>query len=112
MRLEILTPLTWLSPALRRFVHQRASSLVMDPTYLRPLPTAAAQRIIFLQELAWFVFLAACAIVPPLFLHRWPIPFVIQAYATGIVLVFLNAVRTLAAHRWWSDGEEGTFIDQ
>jgi fatty acid desaturase len=28
------------------------------------------------------------------------------------VLVFLNAVRTLAAHRWWSDGEEGTFVEQ
>jgi fatty acid desaturase len=112
IRFGILTPLTWASPALRRLVHRHASSLVMDPTYLRPLPTAAAQRVIFCQELACFLFLAACAIVPPVFLNRWPIPFVIQAYATGIVLVFLNAVRTLASHRWWSDGEEGTFIDQ
>jgi fatty acid desaturase len=112
IRFGILTPLTWLSPALRRFIYQRASSLVMDPTYLRPLPTAAAKRIIFVQELGCFLFLAACAIVPPLFLNRWPIPFVIQAYAIAVVLVFLNAVRTLAAHRWWSDGEEGTFIDQ
>ncbi len=112
IRFGILTPLTWLSPALRRFIHQRASSLVMDPAYLRPLPTAAVKRIIFFQELACFLFLAACAIVPPVFLNRWPIPFLIQAYSIAVVLVFLNAVRTLAAHRWWSDGEEGTFVDQ
>ncbi|MCI0360440.1 MAG: fatty acid desaturase, partial [Planctomycetaceae bacterium] len=111
IRFGLLTPLTWLSPPLRRLIHQRASSLVMDPTYLRPLPTAAAQRIIFLQELACFLFIAGCAIVPPL-LGRSHIPLVIQAYATSVVLVLLNAVRTLASHRWWSSGEPGTFTDQ
>ena len=111
-RFGILTPLTWLSPALRRFVHRRASSLVMDPSYIRPLPTRAARRVIFLQELACFLFLAACAIVPPVFLGRWPIPLLVQAYSIGVVLVLLNSIRTLAAHRWWSGGEEGTFVDQ
>jgi fatty acid desaturase len=112
LRFGILTPLTWLSPALRRFVHRHVSSLVMDPRYIRPLPTSEAQRLIFVQELGCFLFILACAIIPPVFFNRWPIPFIVQAYATGIVLVFLNAVRTLAAHRWWSNGEEGTFIDQ
>lgn len=112
LRFGVLTPLTWLSPALRRFIHQRASSLVMDPSYIRPLPTATALRHIRLQELGCFLFLLACAIVPPVFLDRWPIPFVVQAYLTGVVLVLLNAVRTLAAHRWWSEGEEVTFVEQ
>ena len=112
IRFGILTPLTWVCPPLRRFIHQRASSLVMDPTYIRPLPTADMRRLIFFQELGCFLFLLACAIVPPMFLNRWPVPFVIQAYLTGIVLVFMNSLRTLAAHRWASGGEEGTFVDQ
>ncbi len=112
IRFGILTPLMWISPALRRLVHQRASSLVMDPTYIRPLPTKDMQRMIFLQELGCFLFILACAIIPPVFLNRWPIPFLIQAYSTGVVLVFLNALRTLAAHRWHSGGEEGSFTDQ
>jgi fatty acid desaturase len=84
----------------------------MDPTYIRPLPTKEMKRMIFLQELGCFLFLATCAIIPPVFLNRWPIPFLIQAYSTGVVLVFLNALRTLAAHRWQSGGEEGSFTDQ
>jgi fatty acid desaturase len=112
VRFGLLTPVTWLSPALRRFVHQRASSLVMDPSYLRPLPTRQARRVIFAQELGCFLFLWGCAIVPPVFFGRWQGPFLIHAYSTGVVLILLNAIRTLAAHRWWSSGEEGTFIDQ
>ncbi|MEX2176492.1 MAG: fatty acid desaturase, partial [Pirellulaceae bacterium] len=112
LRFGVITPLTWFSPALRRFVQRRCSSLVMDPSYIRPLPTRQAKRLIFAQELGCFLFLAACAIVPPVFLDRWPIPFVIQAYSTGVVLLFLNGVRTLAAHRFGSDGEAGTFVEQ
>lgn len=112
LRFGIITPLTWLSPDLRRWIHQRASSLVMDPTYIRPLPTQTAQRVIFLQELGCFLFLVGCVTVPLVFKNRLPWPLIIQAYPTAVVLIFLNSVRTLAAHRWWSDGEEGTFIDQ
>ena len=112
IRFGVITPLTWFSPALRRFIHQRASSLVMDPTYIRPLPTRAARRLIFVQELGCFLFLLACVLNPLLVLDRWPIPFVIHSYSIAVVLVLLNAVRTLASHRWWSDGEEGTFTDQ
>ncbi len=112
IRFGLVTPLTWLSPALRRFIHRRASSLVMDPTYLRPLPTRQVQRMIFIQELGCFLFIWGCAILPPVVLNRWQGPFLVQAYSTGVVLILLNAIRTLAAHRWWSDGEEGTFLDQ
>src|SRR5262249_31682280 len=108
----LLTPLTWLSPSLRRFIYQRASSLVMDPSYLRPLPTKTALRYIRSQELGCFVFLCSCAIIPTVFLGRWPVALVVHGYATAVVLIFMNAVRTLASHRWASDGHEGTFIDQ
>jgi len=111
IRFGIVTPLTWLSPALRQFVHQHASSLVMDPTYIRPLPTKTALRYIRLQELGCFLFVVACGI-GTVTIGRWPFPFLIQAYLTGAVLILMNCLRTLASHRWTSSGEEGTFVDQ
>ena len=112
LRFGVLTPLTWICPPLRRLIHQRFSSLVIDPTYIRPLPTERALRSIRWQELGCFLLLLAIAIVPPVFLHRWPIPLIVQAYLTSIVLILMNCLRTLASHRWVSDGQEGTFIDQ
>ena len=35
-----------------------------------------------------------------------------QAYATGVVLILMNCLRTLASHRWSSEGKEVTFVDQ
>src|SRR5262245_57128765 len=112
IRFGILTPLTWFISPLRQLLYQLASSLVIDPSYIRPLPTPTALRIIRLQELACLLFLTACVVVPRVFFNRWPIPFAIHAYLTGVVLVFMNAIRTLASHRWISGGHEGTFIDQ
>jgi fatty acid desaturase len=112
VRFLILTPLTWVSPALGRWIHQRASSLVMDPRYLRPLPTPSELRTIRVQEFFCFLWLLGIVIVPPVFLHRWPIPFVIHAYLTGSTLMLLNCLRTLAAHRFVSDGREMTFVEQ
>jgi fatty acid desaturase len=112
VRFGLLTPLTWIFPPVRRFIHQRMSSLVMDPTYIRPLPTNSALRIVRLQELACLLFLLACVIVPTVFLHRWPIPFLIQGYLTSVILVFMNCLRTLAGHRYWSNGAEVTFVEQ
>jgi len=112
IRFGILTPLTWICPPLRRWIYKHASSLVMDPTYVRPLPTGTAVRDIRLQEVGCFSYLLACLIVPVVFLHRWPIPFAIQAYTTGVVLVLMNCLRTLASHRWSSEGKEVTFVEQ
>lgn len=111
IRFGILTPLTWLSPALRRLIHQRASSLVMDPTYIRPLPTKTSLRYIRLQELGCFLVLVGC-VITPIVMRKWPIPFVLHAYLTSVVLLLMNCLRTLASHRWESGGQEGTFVDQ
>ena len=112
IRFGLLTPLTWFIPPLRRYLHQRASSLVIDPSYIRPLPTALDLRYIRLQELSCFLYVVACVLFPVSVFDRWPIPLVIHAYLTGVVLVFMNAVRTLASHRWASGGHEGTYVDQ
>ena len=55
----MLTPLTWVSPRIRDLVHQRASSMIMDPKYIRPLPTKTVLRTIRLQEVGCFLFIWA-----------------------------------------------------
>ena len=55
VRFALLTPLAWLVPGFRKLVHRHASSMVMDPTYIRPLPTKETFRLIHLQELGCFL---------------------------------------------------------
>jgi fatty acid desaturase len=112
VRFGLVTPLTWVCPPLRAWIFKRASSLVMDPTYIRPLPTETERRHMRLQELGCFAFLLAVAIVPPVFLDRWPIPFLVQGYLTAVVLILMNCLRTLASHRYISEGREMTFVEQ
>jgi fatty acid desaturase len=112
VRFGILTPLSWICPPLRRFIHQRASSLVIDPAYIRPLPTPQQLRSIRIQELLCFLFLAWMLVGRPLFRGFTPLPFLVHAYCSAIVIVSLNALRTIAAHRFWSDGRESTFVEQ
>jgi fatty acid desaturase len=112
VRFGLLTPLAWLFPSIRQWVHRHASSLVMDPSYIRPLPSRRAQQIIRLQEVGCFLWIAGVAFVPKLLFDRWPITFVVLAYLISVVLIFLNSLRTLAAHRWQGDGQEVTFVEQ
>jgi fatty acid desaturase len=111
-RFAILTPLTWLHPAIRNFVHTHWSSMVMDPRYLRPLPTAKTLRIIRLQEVACFLFCLGAVLVPTFILNESPLPLILQGYCTGLFIITLNALRTMGAHRWWHENEELTFVDQ
>jgi fatty acid desaturase len=113
LRFGVVTPVTWLCPPLRRWIHKRASSMVMDPFYIRPLPTAKVRWIIYTQEalcFGWIVLIFASAWI---FHQRLPYPFLIQGYAIGVVTVLLNSIRTLGAHRWTNKGhDEMTFVEQ
>jgi fatty acid desaturase len=110
VRFLLLAPLAWVSPRLRRLVHQRASSMVMDPAYVRPLPTRREWRVWRLQETACFLFALGAAV---LFIRgRLPIDLLVQIYFTAVVILLLNHVRTLGAHRFRHRGEPLTFVDQ
>lgn len=109
-RFAVLTPLTWLHPSIRTWVHRHASSMIIDPTYLRPLPTSRVLRIIRLQEFGCLLFIAT--FVAMTISGRQPLFVLYQAYATGVAVVTLNAVRTLAAHRWLGNGAPMTFLEQ
>lgn len=110
VRFMLLAPLSWCAAPLRRWLYERASSLVINPHYLRPAPTASAQRILRLQEVLCCLICWGVALVPPLVLQRWPMAFVVQAYLASVVVVFLNSLRTLAAHRYAGDGHEATLL--
>jgi fatty acid desaturase len=127
IRFMLLTPLTWMFPSIRRWVHQRASSLVMDPSYVRPLPARDVLRVWRMQELGSCLFCWGIAILLlrgivhpeadpygslPVRRGVLPLTFLAQAYLTGIVVVLINSIRTLGAHRFINDGREMTFVEQ
>lgn len=112
IRFLVLSPLAWIIPGFRNWIHQRCSSLVMDPTYIRPLPTRKTMRIIKLQELGCFLWCAGIVVIPPIVLGRWAIPFAVHAYLIGVFVVLLNSIRTLGSHRWQNEGGEMSFAEQ
>ncbi len=109
-RFLILAPISWVSPRFRDFVHRHASSMVMDPTYIRPLPTRKVLRIFRMQEALCFLWTAGVATV--LIAGIIPIGFLPMAYLVSVTILFLNALRTLGAHRYTNAGGEVTFLDQ
>jgi fatty acid desaturase len=110
LRFLILTPLSWASSRLRRIVRLRASSLVMDPSYIRPVPNRVELRVWRLQEAACFVYgLAATVLFAS---SRLPLSLLVQGYCTAVVVLLLNHIRTLGAHRFRHEGEPLTFIEQ
>lgn len=112
LRFGVLTPLSWLSPRIRAWVHQHLSSLVMDPRYIRPLPGPAKLRAIRWQEGLCFAWIVSVTIVGlNLGLARFA-SFLAQAYLMGIVMILLNCLRTMGAHRFHGDGHECTFVEQ
>ena len=117
IRFGLLTPLCWISSAVRRWVHSHASSMIMDPMYIRPLPTPSVLRTIRLQEVLcflWIVFIAIRLTTSRGLIFDKPLPwtFLLQAYCTGVFILTVNALRTLGAHRWTNTGTEMNFVEQ
>jgi fatty acid desaturase len=110
IRFAVFTPIAWISPGFRRFVHERASSMVMDPGYVRPLPTTRELRLWRLQEAACFLYAVGAAVL--MVLGRLPWTLLVQGYLTALGIIMLNHVRTLGAHRFRHQGEHLSFVDQ
>lgn len=110
LRFAFFTPIAWISPSFRRFVQQRASSMVMDPRYVRPLPTKPELRLWRLQEGACFVYAVGAGTL--LLTGHLPWTLLLQAYLTALAIIVLNHVRTLGAHRFRHHGEELSLVDQ
>ncbi len=111
VRFLILTPLCWTCRPAREWIHRSASALVIDPRYQRPLPTPDEWRVWRVQEVICFVYLLTVLILVAIGLLHWS--WVVQAYSMAAMVVGINAVRTLAAHRYRHDNDEPhTLIEQ
>jgi fatty acid desaturase len=112
LRFSMLTPLTCFSPSLRKAVHRYASSLVIAPHYVRREPKRDELRIIRWQELGCFAWCLLVAMALPVLFHERAVALLLQLYATAVFVLLLNALRTLAAHRYRSDGRPMPFLAQ
>ncbi|MCS6927076.1 MAG: fatty acid desaturase, partial [Candidatus Binatia bacterium] len=97
-RWGVLGPVSFLIPPLRRLVLQRASSLVINLRYRRPLPPRSRARGWILQEatttaVCWIA--SAAALLGGI--ASW---WVLQWYIVAAGIVLVNQLRTLAAHRY------------
>ncbi len=110
VRFLLLAPISWFSPPFRDWLHRHASSMVMDPRYIRPLPSRQALRIFRLQEVLCVLWTAGVAAA--LVAGVVPFGFLPTAYLVSVCILFLNALRTLGAHRYTNAGGEMTFLDQ
>jgi len=110
LRAAVLTPASWLSPALRRQLVARFSALTVNPAFRREDMARSTARAWRAQEAAcwlWSWSLVAIALTSPLGAR-----FVVTA-AIGLSLAALiNQARTLVAHAWTNEGAPMTFLAQ
>lgn len=109
LRFAAVAPLAALSPAVRRIMVERMSSLTINPEFRRAPPLHPSRRWVALEAAGvlyiWSVsaLLAAGTIPPSSFL---------TAIAVGAGVAFVNQARTIVAHRWESDGSGTDLIGQ
>lgn len=112
IRFAFISPICWVIPGARAWVHKHASSMIVDPFYERPDCTPAIRRLILRQEFLCFLWCWWLVIRAPLVRGVWFDWFWVLAYAMGVTVTTINALRTLGAHRWRGDGRQMTFEDQ
>ncbi len=103
VRFGILSPLSLLSPRLRRAVVERYSALAINPQFRRRAPEGEALTLWNRVETAaslWAITLLTLAATGTLSLRTFAI---ILAVASAVAV--LNQVRTLVAHLWENEGE-------
>lgn len=110
MRFGLLAPLSWIDPRIRKWVAVNASSLVVNPHYRRDPPSAREARGWHAQEAGVFLYLAAIAAALATGLIHGQL--LLRLYLTGAAGLFLNSLRTLAAHRYRATGEPLTRTEQ
>ncbi|PKP85785.1 MAG: hypothetical protein CVT80_00760 [Alphaproteobacteria bacterium HGW-Alphaproteobacteria-2] len=98
VRFLILAPLSWVSPRVRRKVWAHASSLAIDLGYERPDGALRNDTNWRWQEVLAFALAAAVTAATLSGVLSWEV--VALWYAIGVLLFFVNSLRTLAAHAY------------
>ena len=103
IRYAILSPLSLLSPRLRKTVMERYSALAINPSFRRRAPEGNARTMWNRVEAAASVW--AITVVALTATGVFPLRSVAIALAIGSGVAVVNQVRTLVAHLWENDGE-------
>jgi len=109
-RFAVLTPLSYLSPKLRRLAWQRASSLTIDIGYVRPEPAARDGRFWQLQEFSTMAY--TLAMITAMVRGHVPLEALGLWYVVTSGVFLLNSLRTLAAHCYRNPGDREMDFDE
>lgn len=109
-RFLVLAPLSWLIRPLRTYVLTRASALMIDADFVRKLPPAGVPRSWLMQEIACFAYLLT--MLGLLVTGAYSPYRLLEAYVIVAVVLFVNWIRVLAAHRYESANEKMSFPEQ
>lgn len=111
VRFLLLTPISYLIPPLRKVVWERASSLTINPAYIRKKDAVRNDRYWRMQELATFLF--AAAVVASVILGKLSWQVLALWYATAVAVFLLNSLRTLVAHAYRHENDRNlTLVEQ
>lgn len=111
-RFAVLSPICWIIPGARQWVHRHASTMLVDPFYERRDTGGPLMRTVVLQEALTFAWAMIFLWTWYFRTGQWFNPMWMVGYAVAVGLLVLNEVRTLGAHRWMGEGEEMTFDQQ
>lgn len=111
LRFGILTPVSWLVPALRAYVYTNLSTLKLDVEYRgRPPDGPAERRSWMVQEAGCLLVFATVACAA---LSSWiPWLLILQWYLTYLGIASLNTLRLLGAHRYLADEDGSSIVEQ
>jgi fatty acid desaturase len=110
LRFGIVAPAGWLMPSLQPWIQQRASALVVHSSHRRTIDSTESLRNWRVQEIGTFLWLNVvllCCISGRL---EWRWPLALTACLSTIS--FLNAVRTVTAHRFRNAGRTISPVEQ
>ncbi len=111
IRFGLLGPISYVFPACRAFVWEKASSIAsMNPKYRRPSPKHADRPEIVVAELACFIWLlgVSCLFVAGVLPWHW----LGELYLLFAFVTLMNYTRALGSHRYLNAGEPMSYRDQ
>ncbi|MEM6688909.1 MAG: fatty acid desaturase [Planctomycetota bacterium] len=111
-RFAVLSPICWLIPGARTFVHRHASTMLVDPFYERTDHGDQLMRTVVLQEMLCFAWAMVFLFAWYLRTGEWFNPMWLIGYSVSVGLLVLNEIRTLGAHRWTNAEGEMSFEEQ
>lgn len=109
-RFLVITPISFLHPKLREWTLHHASSFVINFRHYREIPANAPLRMWAVMDV--LCFLRTVCIFAGLALGVTEWPRIVMMYALAMFILGVNHVRTMVAHRYLSDGETMSHVDQ